>query len=66
MILHNFSKIFMFKIEKLLGFGRFIFTIFKNKNINPVSVTYTISNRVITDRYIFLDIVLMSTEYDII
>ena len=44
MIFHKFSKFFMFKIEKLLGFGRFIFTIFKNKNINPVSVTYPISN----------------------
>jgi len=66
MIFTTFFKIFIYKIGKLHGFGSFIFMIFKNKNINPVSVTYTISNRVITDRYIFLDIVLMSTEYDII
>ena len=44
-ILYNFSNFHVFKIEKLLGFGRFIFTIFKNENINSVSVTYPISNR---------------------
>ena len=32
------------KIEKLLGFERFIFMIFFNKNINPASVTYHNSN----------------------
>ena len=41
---HNYLNFLPDKIEKLLGFGRFIFMILKNININPVSVTYPNSN----------------------
>ena len=40
----TFRTFHVFKIEKLLGFGRFIFTILRNKNISPVSMTYRKSN----------------------
>ena len=42
---HNFSNFLMFKVEKILGFGRFIFMILGNKSINPVLVTYPNSKR---------------------